>query len=376
MLNAGVTDRDSSFEGIAGLPVDGEHAAGPEDGFWLDHTELAFSGAVDNHFYGKLTTVLAEHEGASELELEEAFIQTLSMPAGFSVRAGRFLSNMGYLNSKHAHTDDYVERPLAYRGLIGSHYFDDGVRLNWVAPTDIYLELGAEAFKGSNFPASSGKTVGNSVVYVKTGGDFSDSLSWQAGLSWVQADNDPDFCTAHHHEDEHAHDEEHVEEHEAGPGFCDFKGSKDFIIADWVLKWAPDGNYKYQSLTWQTEWLQQDVDGHALHHDAHEEEEQHDDEFHQEWETFQAKQSGWYSSVVYQFSPNWSAGIRYSQVDVDEAYGDFTPKIYDGMLQYQFSHFSSVRFQFSKDKSMESVSESVMSLQYTVAIGDHGAHQF
>ena len=74
-----------------------------------------------------------------EVELEEAWAQTRTLPAGFQVRAGRFSSQLGYLNEQHPHTDDFIERPLLYRAFLGGHYFDDGVRVNWTAPTDLYL---------------------------------------------------------------------------------------------------------------------------------------------------------------------------------------------------------------------------------------------
>ncbi|MCM2678443.1 hypothetical protein [Echinimonas agarilytica] len=377
ILNGGFTSRDHDFEGIGGLPIDGDHSAGPEDGFWLDHTELAVSGNVDDMFYGKVTTVLEEHDGSTEVELEEAFVQTLAMPAGFSIRAGRFLSNVGYLNSKHAHTDYFADRPIAYRGTLGTHYFDDGVRLNWIAPTDMYLELGAEVFKGGQFPASSGDTVGSSVVYTKLGDDINDSLSWQAGLSWLRTDNDPDHCSSHSHDDHDDHEgedhegedhegEEHDHEEHGGPGFCEFKGEKDFYVADFVMKWAPGGNYKYQHLTWQSEVIRVEEDGDVFHEDE------------DEWDEFSADNTAWYSSLVYQWSPNWSAGVRYSQIKVDNAYDDegFKPKAYDAMLQYQFSHFSTLRVQYTRDESMEDLDDNVFTLQYTMAIGDHGAHAF
>lgn len=385
ILNAGFTDRGHEFEGIGGLPVDGEHAAGPQDGFWLDHTELAFSGAVDNHFYGKLTTVLAEHDGATEVELEEAFIQTLSMPYGLSVRAGRFLSNLGYLNSKHAHTDYFVARPLAYRGLLSSHYYDDGVRLNWVAPTDLYLEAGVEAFKGAKFPANSEKSIGSKVVYLKSGADLSESVSWQAGLSWLTTENDLGFCSSHNHADEHAHegddhgDDGHDEEHSFGEELCEANGEKEYWVADFTMKWAPGGNYKYQSLTWQTEWIEQEISGQMPHHDDDDHDAHDDDDSDhdaEEWEAFKTDQSGWYSSLVYQWSPNWSAGVRYSQIEMDKEFGEYKPKALDAMIQYQFSHFSNVRLQWTQDKSTDEHSDDVISLQYTMAIGDHGAHQF
>ena len=58
------------------------------------------------------------------------------LPAGFSLRPGRFFSNIGYLNSHHAHTDNFFDRPLAYQAFLGNQYGDDGVQLRWVAPTD------------------------------------------------------------------------------------------------------------------------------------------------------------------------------------------------------------------------------------------------
>ena len=72
-----------------------------QEGFGLGETELALSANIDDMFYGKVTAVIELHDGESELNLEEAFIQTLAMPAGFGIRAGRFMSDIGYLNNQH-----------------------------------------------------------------------------------------------------------------------------------------------------------------------------------------------------------------------------------------------------------------------------------
>ncbi|KGJ99282.1 hypothetical protein [Thalassotalea sp. ND16A] len=381
IVNVGYTERED-FQGIAGFGVD-EHAAGLKSGFWTDHTELAISAPIDDMFFGKMTMVLDEHDGETEIELEEAFIQTTGLDYDLSLRAGRFLSNVGYLNGKHTHTDSFADRPLLYRAFMNGHYFDDGARLSWLAPTDVYLELGSELFKGGKMPAyASGDGIGAQSLFVKTGGDFNHEHSWQLGVSYLGFDNDEGFCSDHGHEEEH--EEEHHEEHDAGAledeheegfGACAFSGEKDYYIVDAVWKWAPNGNYKYQNFTLSAEYFRVEEKGELLHQEEHHDEnpallEEHHD-------PIDAEHSGFYLSAVYQFSPNWATGLRYSEIDFDEPYSHgFTPSVSTAMLEYRHSHFSTVRIQYSQDKSTEHLSDDQITLQFSMALGAHGAHQF
>ena len=75
-------------------------------------------------------------------------------------QGGSFLSSIGYLNDKHAHTWDFVNQPLAYQAFLGGQFGDDGLQLKWLAPTDFYLQFGAEVGSGLNFPASDRATNG------------------------------------------------------------------------------------------------------------------------------------------------------------------------------------------------------------------------
>lgn len=74
---------------LPGFMLGGEATRGKKR-FYLGHNELSLSAKVDNMFYGKLTTAIAEHEGETEVELEEAFIETLALDHGLAVKAGRF----------------------------------------------------------------------------------------------------------------------------------------------------------------------------------------------------------------------------------------------------------------------------------------------
>ncbi|RAH19589.1 TonB-dependent receptor, partial [Vibrio vulnificus] len=64
------------------------HWGSRDKGFSLGHSELVLSSNIDHHFKGQLVTVLASHGGETELELEEAWIETLSLPLGAKVKAG------------------------------------------------------------------------------------------------------------------------------------------------------------------------------------------------------------------------------------------------------------------------------------------------
>ncbi|MEK9917600.1 MAG: hypothetical protein VW645_09260, partial [Betaproteobacteria bacterium] len=61
---------------IAGFAI-GEEGERPDGGFGLNHSEFNFSANVDDKFTGSTTFAIAEHEGATEVELEEAYIMTL-----------------------------------------------------------------------------------------------------------------------------------------------------------------------------------------------------------------------------------------------------------------------------------------------------------
>ncbi|GIU43152.1 hypothetical protein [Shewanella algidipiscicola] len=346
-----------------------------EEGFGLGHTELALSASIDDLFYGKLTAVLETHGSETEVGLEEAFIQTLSMPAGFSVRAGRFLSDVGYLNNQHVHTDAFADRPAVYRAFLGSHYFDDGARLDYVAPTDLYWTMGVEAFKGESMRAEDEHgerefdNIGVYTAYTKLGGDIGISSSWQLGLSYLRNENGR--LTAHE-----AHDEDVVIEdsHDHSHSHSAMYTGENTYMADFVYKWAPKGNYKYQHLTLSGEYFQvSDFAPLAAHElaDAHSVEHLPDD------------QTGWYVSSVYQFNPNWSAGLRYGRVDTQELHDDHfheqSLKETEVSLAWHHSHFSTVRLQYTHQNgtNFDGIEDdNLITLQYVMTLGAHSAHQF
>jgi len=138
---------------VQGFPYGGE--AGPiSEGLALSETELIMNANVDDKFTAWLTMALAVEDGEAVVEIEEAWVEATALPAGFGAKFGRFFSSIGYLNSKHAHAWDFADQPLPYQAFLAGQLKDDGIQVRWLAPTDLFLELGGEAMRGGQYPAS------------------------------------------------------------------------------------------------------------------------------------------------------------------------------------------------------------------------------
>ena len=85
---------DPEGYGIPGFLLE-EEAGLPSEGLSLDETELAVSANIDDKFYGSLSASIEQTNGETSGELEEAFFETLALPKGFMIKAGRFLSDIG-----------------------------------------------------------------------------------------------------------------------------------------------------------------------------------------------------------------------------------------------------------------------------------------
>jgi len=132
------------------IPSNGELM--PENrSFNLGESELVIAANIDPMFRGTLRLALAPD---NTLGVEEASVQTLGLGNGFNLKAGRFLSGVGYLNELHPHEWDFSNAPLPYQAFFGNALGMDGVQARWLAPTPIFLEFGAETARAMSFPAT------------------------------------------------------------------------------------------------------------------------------------------------------------------------------------------------------------------------------
>lgn len=369
--------KDVPERSISGYWPAGHSHGGDERGLTLDHSELIVSANIDPYYRGMLNVALKD----GEAEVEEAWFQTLGLGSGFTLKGGRFLSGIGYLNEQHPHAWDFADAPLMNKALFGEHFGQDGLQLKWVAPTDRFLAFGAELGRGAGFPGTdrNRNSAGASALFAHVGDDVGRSHAWRAGLSWLST---------------RAKDRKaHFEDTDAtGPNEAEglFSGRSRTVVADFVWKWAPEGNPKQRNIKFQTEFFRRSergdlacasgvatspcLGGLALGE-------------------LRSRQRGGYAQAVWQFTPQWRIGYRYDWLNaggkrydpatvfaaLDPANAYFArdrPQRHSIMADWAQSEFSRLRLQFARDKSMQGVSDNPVTLQYIMSLGAHGAHKF
>ena len=339
---------------VQGFPYGGE--AGPiTEGLAVGETELIMNANVDDKFTAWLTAALAIEDGEAVVEIEEAWVEATSLPAGLGAKFGRFYSGIGYLNSRHLHAWDFADQPLPYQAFLAGQLVDDGIQVRWLAPTDLFVELGGEVLRGGGYPASGAADngFGSYSLFANVGGDVGANSSWLAGVSYLDA-------TAI---DRASGDED-------DPYL--FSGDSSLTTAQFVWKWAPNGNWKDRNLILQAEFMQKTDDGEysgaALSPTR-----------------YKLDQSGWYAQAVYQPIPRWRFGGRVDGLSSDDPGAAFDgtllaapvsdPRRYSFMVDWSNSEFSRLRLQITRDEAAV-VKDNQWGLQYIHSIGAHGAHAF
>lgn len=358
ILNGRWVNAPDDFEfSLPGFAIPEE--VGPGDqGLQLGESELNMNANVDDKFYA--STTIAFGEGA---EVEEAFLQTLSLSHGFNLKFGQFFSSVGYLNSKHAHTDDFSSRPLPNEVFLGGNYGDAGIQATWVASTALFWESGVEVFRGDSFPAAGAAHSGAGAwtFFTHIGGDFSASQNWRAGLSYLNADVEGRALEGGEQLSETA-----------------LYGDSALWIADFIYKWAPEGQGGYRGFKLQGEYFIRDEKGVLTDTSLVN-------------VSLDSQQSGWYVEGVYRFSQQWRVGLRTAQVSADQLNAEFNDSLLDSkgrsprqtslMIDWSNSEFSRIRLQYDSNELYRSEdlthsTEGVWTLQYIAAFGAHGAHAY
>ncbi|MBA2689366.1 MAG: hypothetical protein H0U63_01020 [Burkholderiales bacterium] len=355
--------RDPERFAISGFIPSGGSGPGKR-GFSLAETELTLSANVDDKFFGQTTLAVTPE---NEISVEEAYALATGLPAGLTLKAGRLLSGIGYQNEQHQHVWDFIDAPLAYQVFLGGQFRNDGLQLKWVAPTDLFFELGAEAGNGQNFPGTRGNKngSGSAALIARLGGDIGYSSNWRVGLSALRT---------------RAENREFTQAALTGNAASNsFTGSTRLAIADFIFKYAPNGNPLRTNFKLQGEYFRRAENG-ELTFDA-------DGRLGlTNTDAYRSSQTGWYLQGVYQFVPRWRVGLRYDRLNpgtvalAGNAANLDTPsfKPYKATLMFDWSpsEFSRIRLQAARDHSQPGATDNQLFLHYIMTLGAHGAHKF
>lgn len=373
----GFYQRDSSREGIAhifeeisgfGHECTEEHHHGPDEGLNMNHLELYLSANADPYFKGWGIVGVTEESA----EMEEAVIQTTSLPYGLQLKMGKFFSDIGRINPQHSHSWDFSDQPLIYKLTLGEHALNDkGIQLSWLVPTNFYLLVGVESLQGNN-----------EVMFNHIGGislpDKSGPRIFTGWLKFAPNIDNPNhalqfglFTGKGVHQEEHDGNADEIMDH-----WLD--GYSRFFGADFVYKYDDLRAYGVGDINLQGEyfWRQKDltIENHSLNPaliGKHKQE----------------KQDGYYLQATYGFLERWRLGLRWEQIGMINEIDlpDGTSESPDGsnrlalMIDWTLTEFSRLRIQCNRghyelDGADEWVTEFYIQLQ--ISLGTHGAHKF
>jgi len=332
-------------------------------GFTLPNSEIVLDGAVDPYFRGVANLVFKlDENNDTDVELEEAYLVTTSLPWNLQAKAGQFLSEFGRVNLQHPHAWDFVDQPLVMGRIFGPEGLrNPGARLSWLVPTPFYSEFfagvqdsqGASAYSFRNteddlfgrMPIDrSVQSLGDMLYVPRYVASFepTDSQTIVAGLSGA-----------------------------FGPNASGSNTYTQIYGGDVYWKWKPawqSGGFPFVS--WQTEALGRRYQAGSGVVDPPATPLPHETLY--DW--------GIYSQVLYGFTPRWVAGLRGDWVSGDHgqvAADDLQDRLrVSPNITFYPTEFSKIRLQYNYDHRQYQGDDSSVWMQVEFLLGAHAAHKF
>lgn len=378
-------------------------------GFTLQGLEASFAGAVDPYFRGNANLVFAiDSGGESFMEVEEAWLETSSLPGNLSLRAGQIWTEFGRHNPTHLHTWSFVDSPLMNGRFLGADGLrNPGARVSWLAPLPFYSELSLGVQNSQGETASGFRSAGDS----HGGGEEEEGLPF----SYRHPDNDRgvkqlgDLLFSPRYTLSFDLSDTQVLLGGASAAFGpnsrggEGSGSTDTQIygVDLTWKWKPvnhSGGFPF--VLWQTEAMLQRYDAGGFDWDENENGAVDDGELVDVGTGLPAvlpgetlTDYGFYSQVLYGFQKGWVAGVRFDYVTSDRAEYERLDLTFNGgsvgrdplratrwrispNLTWYPTEFSKIRLQYNYDDRREVGVDHSVWLQFEFLLGAHAAHKF
>ncbi len=287
--------------------------------------------------------------GETSLDVEEAALQTTSLPGNLTLTAGQFFGEFGRLAYIHDHELPFVNRPMVLDQYIGGESKTPGAQASWLLPIEHYVNLTAglgTQFGDSPDVVGSYRSFGAVNYYgrASTYFDLSDNWQLEGGASWLI---NPDSGN--------------VNGELAPNGLTLTETRRRVLGGDMKLSYVPLRDNQFNSLTWGNEVLYSDNQYLASNPGG--------------GSAFAETVGAWgmYSYLTYKWSRSWSGGFlfEYLQNDQDSAgrtYG------YSPYVTWAVSHWNQLRLQYTHTQPNSATGNQpndAVYLQWTWIIGAH-----
>jgi hypothetical protein len=309
--------------------------------FVAEEIEAAFSGHLNP--YMRADAFIGFHVADEDIHVEEFNLTVLrGLPWGLQFNAGRYLLDIGKINTQHAHQWAWIERPLMHRTMLG----EEGVRADGARATELVaigeraLGLSASAFSSRAFAhehdAHGGDDEDAAATIMGSGrvslfSQFGETWSAELGASYLGGTYDP------------------AEDLGVGLAGIDAK-----------VRWRPD---TYRSFVWVFETMRSERD--VAFEDS------------VSFTTREVKATGAFTSAQVQWHKRWDAGgffdwtedatIEGAETTAAGAFFGFNPVEETARISLVYRRETSDLTDFTDDS---------VTLQFLWSLGPHKAHTF
>src|SRR5438094_2877572 len=337
-------------------------------GFNARNTELAFDGAVDPYFEGFANIVFKlDNDNETEVEVEEAFMQTTNLPYNLQLKAGQFFAAFGRLNPVHPHAWEFVDTPLVNGLFLGPDGLRGvGAQTSWTLPLPWYSQLIFASQNGLGSTGFSFRNPGDDGMFFDRVTTDREARGLQDFVWIPRWENSVDLSPT-----------QVVLAGVSGAFGSNETGANSrtqIYGADFLYKWKSshaEGGFPF--VKWQTEAMYRRFEaGRGVDQSFPVAETFHD------W--------GLYSQVLWGFRKGWVAGLRGDYLHMQDSRFTDDPDRQSrwrisANLSWYPTEFSKLRLQYNQDFLEENFFlsgrqvESVF-LQWEFILGAHGAHKF
>ncbi len=333
----------SAFNPAMGMALDLAYTQGPNDksNFQFRAAELNVEAPIDPFLKG--WGVFTGSSGG--IDVEEASLQTTSLPYNLTVTGGRMFASFGRLAHFHDHELPVTDRPRSLDTFVGGETQADGVEVSYLFPTDAYIN----ATVGSYNKIGADNTRANNAIARPV-----DEFTYLGRLSTYEDIGD-------NHSVELGADSAWTPKRSVADTAGDMTTRKDtwrtLSGLDLTYRYNPAQGGLYRGVVWGTEVMQND-----------------ERRFNPTTNlpTDRVCAYGGLSYIQVKMGPHWRPGVL---VDLSENLDNARQltKTYSAFLTYDISEFQRLRMVYSNQmvNIPGSRSANIVSLQWTGVMGHH-----